>query len=117
MAKGRQRRRWSLEEKQRICAQARLPGISVSQVARRYGVNANQVFNWLKDPRFVGVGADGETTFQPVEVIEAAPAARSVSSAAPASRIEIELAGGHRLRVQGGFAPEALAELIRKLSA
>ena len=37
-----------------ICAQTRVPGVSVSQVARRYSVNANQVFNWLKDPRFGG---------------------------------------------------------------
>nr|WP_259965731.1 transposase [Leisingera aquaemixtae] len=34
-----------------ICAQTRVPGVSVSQVARRYDVNANQVFNWLKEPR------------------------------------------------------------------
>ena len=35
-----------------ICVQARLPGVSVSQVARRYDVNANLVFSWLKDARF-----------------------------------------------------------------
>jgi transposase len=32
-----------------ICAQTRVRGVSVSQVARRYDVNANQVFNWLKE--------------------------------------------------------------------
>ncbi|MGF1624015.1 MAG: transposase [Alphaproteobacteria bacterium] len=37
----RQRRFWSDEEKRRIVAQARLPGVSVWQVARRYDVNAN----------------------------------------------------------------------------
>lgn len=31
---------------------ARLPGISVNQVARRYDVNANLLFNWLRDSRF-----------------------------------------------------------------
>ena len=35
--------------KRMICGQTRVQGVSVSQVARRYDVNANQVFNWLKD--------------------------------------------------------------------
>ncbi|UWQ41635.1 transposase [Leisingera aquaemixtae] len=51
MAKRRRRRNWSEDEKRMICAQTRVPGVSVSQVARRYDVNANQVFNWLKEPR------------------------------------------------------------------
>ncbi|MEM7746059.1 MAG: transposase [Pseudomonadota bacterium] len=45
MAKRRKRRKWSDDEKRMICAQTRLPGISVAQIARRYDVNANQVFN------------------------------------------------------------------------
>ena len=76
MAKRRRRRNWDDEEKRMICAQTRVSGVSVSQVARRYDVNANQVFNWLKEPRF----ADSEpreparlaTTapvFLPVEII------------------------------------------------
>jgi transposase len=36
MEKKRRRRIWEDEEKRRIVAQARVPGISVSQVARRY---------------------------------------------------------------------------------
>ncbi|MEO1495109.1 MAG: transposase [Pseudomonadota bacterium] len=41
-----------------ICAQTCLPGVSVAQVARRYDVNANQVFNWLKDTRFAPSAED-----------------------------------------------------------
>ncbi|NSY41612.1 transposase, partial [Leisingera sp. ANG59] len=52
MAKRRRRRNWSEDEKRMVCAQTRVPGVSVAQVARRYDVNANQVFNWLKEPRF-----------------------------------------------------------------
>lgn len=56
-----------------ICAQTRLSGVSVSQVARRYDVNANQVFNWLKDPDFSARTDDDEVTrFLPVEVVEPA---------------------------------------------
>ena len=34
--KGQKKRFWSDEEKRRICGQARAPGVSVAQVARRY---------------------------------------------------------------------------------
>ena len=43
-----------------ICAQARMPGVSVAQVARRYDVNANQIFNWMKDPKFAADDAVDE---------------------------------------------------------
>ena len=45
VAKRRRRRTWSDAEKRKICAQMRVAGVSVAQVARRYNVNANQVFN------------------------------------------------------------------------
>jgi transposase len=47
----RSRRSWPDEEKQRIVAEAALPGASVADIARRYGVNANLVFNWRKTAR------------------------------------------------------------------
>ena len=69
----RKRRVWSDAEKRMICVQARLPGISVSQVARRYDVNANLVFSWLRDPCFApDEGAVEEHAgFLPVEIIDA----------------------------------------------
>ena len=33
-------------------AQTQVLGVSFSQVAQRYDVNANLVFKWLRDPRF-----------------------------------------------------------------
>lgn len=56
------RRFWSAEEKRLICRQARLPGASVSQVARRYDVNSNLVFTWLRDERFCPADAGGSST-------------------------------------------------------
>ena len=46
----RTRRFWSEEEKRRIVAQTYAPGVSVSQVGRRYDVNANLIFTWCRDP-------------------------------------------------------------------
>ncbi len=97
-------------------AQALAPGMSVAQVARRYDLNANQVFNWARDPRFRPSGeAITEAPFLPVEIIDSPPPdrGRPLSS----SSIEIALANGHRLRVTGEFDPEAVARLARSLGA
>jgi len=42
------RRRWLAEEKRVMVEEAEQPGSSVSQVARKYGVNPNQIFNWRR---------------------------------------------------------------------
>lgn len=98
-----------------ICGQTRVPGVSVSQVARRYDVNANLVFAWLRDPRFADAEAADVARFLPVEIVAEAKAPMTVPAAD--GHIEIELAGGHRMRISGGYDPEALARLIRGLTA
>ncbi len=42
------RRRWSLEQKLAMVRESLEPGNSVSMVARRNGVNADQLFHWRK---------------------------------------------------------------------
>ena len=116
----RTKRLWTDEEKRSICFQTTSPGVSVAQVARRYAVNANLIFKWLRDPRYapdptsVAPPAE-EARFLPVEIV----AETRSTPAAPAAEnhIEIELAGGHRMRISGSYDPEALARLIRGLSA
>lgn len=115
MAKRRKRRKWSDDEKRMICAQTRFPGVSVAQVARRYDVNANQVFNWLKDARFAPSVEDTEAKlFLPVEVVEPTHVETTCDTAH--GEMVVELACGHRLRITGRYYPDALATLIRKLS-
>ena len=119
MAAAGKRRIWSDAEKRMICAQTRVPGVSVSQVARRYDANANLVFAWLRDPRFRPdeTAVEGHVGFLPVEIVaEGGEPRREVAAAAPEGRIELELAGGHRLRIVGSYDPEALARLIRGLA-
>ena len=68
--RARTRRRWSQEEKRQIVAQTLVPGMSVSQVARRYDVNANLVFTWRRDSRLRPlVEEEPAPSFLPVEVV------------------------------------------------
>jgi transposase len=111
----RTRRLWTDEEKRSICLQTTTPGVSVAQVALRYTVNANLIFKWLRDPKYrPGAATASEEAglrFLPVEIVKEAPVARPTPAAE--NHIEIELAGGHRMRINGSYA---LARLIRGLS-
>ncbi len=42
------RRRWSVEQKLAMVRESNEPGQTVSMVARRHGVNPNQLFHWRK---------------------------------------------------------------------
>ena len=125
--KGQKKRFWSDEEKVSICAQTCAPGVSVAQVARRYAMNTNLIHKWLRDPKFAPdlkvaeEQAAPEPCFLPVEIVDRpvieepdpGPAANATSGH---NMIEIDIAGGHQLRIVGGYDPEALARLIRGLS-
>ena len=120
----RQKRLWTDEEKRSICFQTTAPDVSVAQVARRYAMNSNLIFKWLRDPRFapeptVEPEAPETSYFLPVEIVGQvedgdAPTADDTDRAT--GRIEIDIAGGHRLRIVGAYDPETLARLIRGLS-
>ena len=109
------RRIWSDDEKRMICAQTRVAGVSVSQVARRYDVSAKLFFTWLRDPRFANeASAEEGARFLPVEIVDGT--SRRPAEAAIENHIEIDLASGHRVRISGRYDPDALARLIRGLS-
>jgi transposase len=113
------KRLWTDEEKRSICFQTTAPGVSVAQVARRYAVNANLIFKWLRDPRYAPDPTLASTVleaprFLPVEIVAETKAPMAVPAAD--NHIEIDLAGGHRMRISGSYDPEALARLIRGLT-
>lgn len=43
-----QRKRWSINQKQCIVEETYLPGMNVSYVARKHGLNPSQLFQWRK---------------------------------------------------------------------
>ena len=101
----RRHRSWPEELKREIVAASLEPGSSVSVVARRYDVNANQVFAWRKRYR-EEVGAAAPLQLVPVTVTP--DRAREPAPASTSELIEIELAGGCRVRVGNGVKASAL---------
>jgi transposase len=108
----RSRRRWGEAFKRRVVAEAAEPGVSVASVARRHDLNANLLFNWRR--RY---GAEG--SFLPVALVPCGPSPAEIAKEAAgpyrAGRIEIALAAGHRVTLEGGFDPDAVARLLRGL--
>jgi transposase len=97
------RRHWPEALKRQIVAETRLPGASVSIVARRHDVNANQVFRW----RRLYETESSEPGFVPVSV---------QSWPVPASgTIEIELLSGARVRISGTVDGVALRQVLEQL--
>ena len=119
MVERRKRRKWSDEEKRKIVAQTKVPGVSVSQVARRYDVNNNMIFKWVRDSRynFDIEGGPEALNFLPVEVTSNLPTVESVQECTEGpGLITISLANGHHLEISGNFDTDAIVRLARGLS-
>jgi transposase len=115
------RRRWSADEKARIVAETLVPGVRVSEVARRWQICSQQVFGWRRAMRQDLPSVPGELTvpstpsFIPI-VSEAIPAT-TVRHAAPTPEIEVKLAGAV-VRVLSGMDDAAqLTAVLRAVRA
>ena len=66
------KRLWTDEEKLSIGLQTTAQEVSVAQVARRYALNANMIFKWLRDAHYAPGSAQGALdapVFLPVEIV------------------------------------------------
>jgi transposase len=118
------RRRWTLEEKQRIVAESYEGPRLVSLTARRNGLSTSQLFTWRRLARDGRLSGDTVPALVPVEIT---PVAAPISSDAPqpapsppAQRagtgiIEIELGGDCRVRVDRDVDPAALQRVLELL--
>jgi len=92
----RKRRSYSRAFKLQVLAQTREPFVSVAEVARRHSMNANVIFNWLRDPRFGGSSA--VTGFLPVNIDPAPASVTSHLLPDAGDEVIVELAAGARIR-------------------
>jgi transposase len=121
------RREWSTDEKARILFESLVPGANVSAVARRHGMNPQQLFGWRKKAR-EEMAADAKAASSPDRggaCIPPAPAFVPVRIAPPASpppapppsappcagRIEIVI-GDSIVRVSGTIEAKTLASVL-----
>ena len=119
--RGQARRRWSEEDKRRLVAETIGPGATVHGVARRRGVSPSQLFAWRKLYR-VGAGIEravptpGVPGFAAVEITPATPPCVADAAPTPPGLIEIELAGGDRVRILGTADPAVVMAALRALA-
>ena len=127
------RRRWTLEEKQRIVAESYAAPRQVSATARRNGLSASQLFTWrrlARDGRLAEaaeemtfasamIGDDSSLRHPPLlpDQFEAADRSLSPQACAAASpgRIEIVVVRGHRVIVDNGVDTAVLARVLAML--
>ena len=120
-AGGGKRRSYSRALKRQIVEETLSGQESVSVIARRHDVNANQVFKWRRLYRAGGLGAKGpaqEAQLVPVQVSGLASGPETVSIAAGAvseGRIEIDCGVGRRVVVRGAVCARTLRVVLEAL--
>ena len=112
---GRPKRRlWTEALKRQIVAETIEPGASVSIVARRHDVNANQLFKWRREmaPE-KPAAAEQSVTMLPVQIVPepSEPHRRARRS----GTIEITMACGARVCVRGEVSSETLRQVVELL--
>lgn len=113
----RPRRRWTLAEKLAIVEAAKTSGDPVAVVARRHGMNANHLFEWLQrdrdgtlDRRALDERPGGPLDFIDLGVVGAP------GPGAPAM-IEIELPGGAKVRASSDMDAGSLRDILLAVKA
>ncbi|MBV1800382.1 IS66-like element accessory protein TnpA [Siccirubricoccus sp. G192] len=111
------RRKWSDDDKARIVAESAEPGAVVTEVARRWQVSPQQVFDWRRQARkaLAATAAPTELAFVPI-VPEPPETAAAAILARPAAPIEVKLAGAV-LRVAPGTDVDLLTAVLRAIRA
>jgi len=109
------RRLRSNDEKRRIVEEARAPGVSVAEVARRHGVNANLLFNWK---RLYDLGLL-ERCREPVRLLPVTIAPDDGEVSRPLGLIdgviEVEVGSHGRVCIRGHVDLDAVTAAIRAL--
>ncbi len=122
---GGPRRRRSAVERRRIVEETLEAGASVARVALKYGVNANQVFQWRRLHRDGKLGALAEQALKllPVNITEETEVHKPAlwkpepSQVEPArcGAIHIELPGKVRVTLEGSVDPSVVRAVLKSL--
>jgi transposase len=105
-----------ISEKLKIVRESLQPGVSVAEVARANGVNANQVFTWRRAFERGELSEPGVALI-PVTVANSEDEKRASEVVAPSSggAIHIELPGRAVIRVERGADAVLLRSILETL--
>jgi transposase len=115
------RRRWGLEEKAAIVAEAMVPDAKVSEIARRHGVSRSLLYTWRRERGQVGPTAELPGLVPVVmtntsdEATPPVPERDRPYAAKPDAMIEIMLPSGVRVTVRGRVEERALRAVLGAL--
>jgi transposase len=114
------RRRRSAMERRRVVEETLEAGASVARIALKYGVNANQVFQWRRLYRDGKLEAAPQSAMKllPVSVVEddeAAKPAQVADCPVGAGAIHIELPGDIRVSFEGPVDPAMVRAVLTSL--
>jgi len=111
------RRKWSDDDKARIVAETSQPGAVVCEVAQRWQLSLQQVFDWRHRARKALLSAAAEPAFVPIVPETLAPVPEPAASPArPAPSIKVTLLGAV-LHVPSGADAELLTMVLRAVQS
>jgi len=85
------RRRWTVQEKGRIVAEALTAGVPVAEIARRHDMSSQQLFNWIGAAKKGCLALPAEEGAVFVPIVAAATEMRKAPNAAATTAIEIAI--------------------------
>jgi transposase len=114
------RRRWSAAEKAAVVKETLAPGARVSDVARRWQVDAQQVYRWrhrdgVTHRAPIGRNDAAEPAFVPI-ITDAMPLGEAAPAVLASPVIEVRLAGAV-VRVVSGLDDAQLTAVLRAVRA
>ena len=116
------RRRWRVEEKLRIVAEAGEPGACFVEVARRHDLSRGLLWHWRRQVHSGALMPPADQQFLPIHVVSAPAQAASLESHEPTppelsghGLIEVALPDGVTVRVTGEVGAAALRRVLDAL--
>ncbi len=111
------RRRWTADEKAQILTESLVPGVQISEVARRHNLNRGLLQTWRRQA-MSAASAQPVAAFVPIRCdddrvapLASVPVPVLVPASAPAGTIEVEI-GRARVRVHGAVDLDALRQVL-----
>jgi len=117
---GPERRRWTTAQKLKVVSESLAPHASVTEVARRHGLNPNLIYRWRHQAKTgaLSKAPEAQSRFALVAVATGGSARASMRSDHDSDCvIEVVLRNGRVLRLSEGAAPARVAPLADALEA